>query len=61
MSPHLPVNFNRQIKCAINIVQQSDLAKFITGKEHLLTIEFDRAIQQQTIDFRPYLPLQFRC
>ncbi len=45
---------------AINIVQQSDLVKFIAGKEHLLTIEFDRSIQQQTIDFRPHLPLQFR-
>ena len=45
---------------AINIVQQSDLVKFIAGKEHLLTIEFDHSIKHQAMDFRPQLPLQFR-
>ncbi|VEP17509.1 hypothetical protein H1P_620018 [Hyella patelloides LEGE 07179] len=36
------------------------MVKFIKGKKHLLNIEFDRATQQQAIDFRPHLPLRFR-
>ena len=45
---------------AVDTIQQQGLVKFFTGKEHLLTIEFDCAIQQQVIDFRPHLPLRFR-
>lgn len=44
---------------AIKSIQQHNLVKFIKGKKHLLSIEFDRAIQQKSRDFRPHLPLRF--
>jgi hypothetical protein len=60
---------NKPLSQAINTIQEAGLVTLSQGKEHLVEIECDlafgealreRGIQQQTVDFRPSLPVIFR-
>ena len=53
------IPFTRPFSHAVDILEQQKLVRFVSGKEHLLTIEFDCRTQQQMFDFRPHLPLRF--
>jgi hypothetical protein len=50
---------NRPFSDAINTIKKRGLVSLSKGKKHLVEIECDHKIQQQTADFRPNLPLIF--
>ncbi|MEL6385288.1 MAG: VOC family protein [Cyanobacteria bacterium J06626_18] len=56
---HLTVPVAEPRSPALLFLQAAAIAKFTQGEDHLATLECDHAIQGQSADFRPQLPLSF--
>lgn len=54
------INQEEALSNTANIINQFSNINIVRGKEHLLQLEFDNGIRNQTKDFRPQLPLIFR-
>jgi hypothetical protein len=50
----------KPISGVVRTLQRAGVVSFESGNDHLAEIEFDRASQGQSADFRPLLPLRFR-
>jgi hypothetical protein len=50
----------KPLSAAVQAVERLGVATFIAGAEPLMEVEFDGEKQDQTVDFRPELPLIFR-
>ena len=48
------------ISGVVRALHQAGVVSYETGNEHLAEIEFDRASDGQSVDFRPLMPLRFR-
>jgi hypothetical protein len=51
---------NTDLSKASQAIDHQGLLKFSPGRDHLVTIEFDRNLQRRQQDFHPHLPLKFR-